>query len=647
MEIVDTSIGAGGGANVFFPYNRILFGGNTGMNTSAQVQIDSTTRGFLPPRTATTASITSPAQGLITYLTGSTNEGLYYYNSGSQVGWHKMLTNTGSQSITGSLNIQGSGSSVTTGNALSIQNGIGTSLLTVRNDGPVQAPYGLYSNGNDGKSVFVGNDSVLSGFSSTALSAYDTSTSQYRTQLILTGNSTTPYVNVRNSMYVGGVSTVPSAQLHVKGSGTTSATTTLRVEDSNGSASLFVRDDGRVGIGTTSPAYALDVNGSFRATTLYSANWSYDGASNTKAIITQGSVAGDKLQIADLNAYTGVSNQNQVIIYNTGFNPSSGTGVYNALALAPTVSQSGATGITRGLYIAPTLTSAANFRAIETTSGSVSFNHGATSLLFVSSSGNVGIGTTTPAYKLEAVASQFGGFRLAASTSTFLMIDTTTTAFTINQSNTETSLVTSNFGPLYFKNNGGGQTRMTLFANGNFAIGTTTDSGRLTVRGSGATSATTALRVENTNASASLVVLDNGYTGIGIATPSSSLHIKGATNSASSSSLLVRNSSNTLLFQVLDNGQVYIPEITYVNNIQGFSTDKVQTARLISGNPVGAMQASAQLEIVSTTQGFLPPRMTNAQRTAITSPAVGLMVYCTDATEGLYINKSTGWTFIA
>lgn len=56
--------------------------------------------------------------------------------------------------------------------------------------------------------------------------------------------------------------------------------------------------------------------------------------------------------------------------------------------------------------------------------------------------------------------------------------------------------------------------------------------------------------------------------------------------------------------------------------------------------------ASAKLELSSTTQGFLPPRMTNAQRTAITSPAVGLIVYCTDATIGLYIYKATGWTFI-
>jgi hypothetical protein len=56
--------------------------------------------------------------------------------------------------------------------------------------------------------------------------------------------------------------------------------------------------------------------------------------------------------------------------------------------------------------------------------------------------------------------------------------------------------------------------------------------------------------------------------------------------------------------------------------------------------------ASAQFQITSTTKGFLPPRMTNAQRTAISSPAVGLIVYCTDMVEGLYVYKSVGWTFV-
>ena len=56
--------------------------------------------------------------------------------------------------------------------------------------------------------------------------------------------------------------------------------------------------------------------------------------------------------------------------------------------------------------------------------------------------------------------------------------------------------------------------------------------------------------------------------------------------------------------------------------------------------------ASAKLFVNSVTKGFLPPRMTNAERTAIVSPAVGLIVYCTDAVEGLYVNKSTGWTLV-
>jgi len=44
--------------------------------------------------------------------------------------------------------------------------------------------------------------------------------------------------------------------------------------------------------------------------------------------------------------------------------------------------------------------------------------------------------------------------------------------------------------------------------------------------------------------------------------------------------------------------------------------------------------ASAMLDVSSTTKGFLPPRMTYSQRETITSPAIGLMIYCTNCGSG-------------
>jgi hypothetical protein len=60
----------------------------------------------------------------------------------------------------------------------------------------------------------------------------------------------------------------------------------------------------------------------------------------------------------------------------------------------------------------------------------------------------------------------------------------------------------------------------------------------------------------------------------------------------------------------------------------------------------GAAETSAILTLNHTAKGFLPPRQTAAQRTAITSPAVGLIVYQTDGTEGLYVNTSAGWKLL-
>ncbi|SMF96083.1 hypothetical protein SAMN02949497_3466 [Methylomagnum ishizawai] len=52
--------------------------------------------------------------------------------------------------------------------------------------------------------------------------------------------------------------------------------------------------------------------------------------------------------------------------------------------------------------------------------------------------------------------------------------------------------------------------------------------------------------------------------------------------------------------------------------------------------------ASAALEIASTTKGLLPPRMTTAQRTAIATPATGLVVYDTDL-SALQLYNGSAW----
>lgn len=76
----------------------------------------------------------------------------------------------------------------------------------------------------------------------------------------------------------------------------------------------------------------------------------------------------------------------------------------------------------------------------------------------------------------------------------------------------------------------------------------------------------------------------------------------------------------------------------FFNNVE---TMRLQNSQLVVGD--GSVDGSAQLQANSNTKGFLPPRGTNAQRTAITSPAVGLIFYCTDSVEGLYIYTSSGW----
>mgnify|MGYP003525588627 CR=1 FL=1 len=79
----------------------------------------------------------------------------------------------------------------------------------------------------------------------------------------------------------------------------------------------------------------------------------------------------------------------------------------------------------------------------------------------------------------------------------------------------------------------------------------------------------------------------------------------------------------------------------FPGSYQTVSSSLGYAKHILTGAGVGTTSpaASAALDITSTTTGFLPPRMTTAQRNAISSPATGLTIYCTDATA---TDASTG-----
>ena len=76
----------------------------------------------------------------------------------------------------------------------------------------------------------------------------------------------------------------------------------------------------------------------------------------------------------------------------------------------------------------------------------------------------------------------------------------------------------------------------------------------------------------------------------------------------------------------------------------GTLTNTIISGKLVVG-ATSAASNSAVLEANSTTQGFLPPRMTTTQRDAILSPTTGLIIFNT-TTNGLEVRNSNGWVLL-
>ena len=171
-----------------------------------------------------------------------------------------------------------------------------------------------------------------------------------------------------------------------------------------------------------------------------------------------------------------------------------------------------------------------------------------------------------------------------------------------------------------------------------------------------------------------VIINDNNTAGvsIGVNSPTTArLLVKGSGSTSATTSLLVQNSAGTAAFSVSDNGlTTFTGQIAMSGGTSTYAVDLLPTTgfriqgssggvrgvnnfikingnsgvQLLSSTIVGdenTPNASAQLEVSSTTKGFLPPRMTTTQKNAIATPAAGLVVYDSTTNKLCCYNGST------
>jgi len=223
-------------------------------------------------------------------------------------------------------------------------------------------------------------------------------------------------------------------------------------------------------------------------------------------------------------------------------------------------------------------------------------------------------------------------------------------------------------GKIKFASGGSSTAQMTLTAAGRLLLGTTTESTYIldvngTARVSGGVTITEGINTLKSvgafninynvsqafaiwyGATAALAIGQNTVDGVGITQVSGTtyaLHSKGISKI---SSLILDNSNNIYPASGTLNLNFPNPNDAY---IYGGSTIRLAVFNTSGNVGVGNSNtdiASAILHASSTTKGFLPPRMTAAERSAI-SAATGLIVYQTDGTEGLYEKTSSAWRII-
>jgi hypothetical protein len=125
--------------------------------------------------------------------------------------------------------------------------------------------------------------------------------------------------------------------------------------------------------------------------------------------------------------------------------------------------------------------------------------------------------------------------------------------------------------------------------------------------------------------------------------PTAMLQVVGSGATSATTSLLVQNSSAVNLLSVNDAGSFSTTTSNFSSVISNDS-NSLQVTGSVAAIRVGTsitIEASAILQADSTTKGFLPPRMTTTQRNAIASPATGLVLYDSTTNKLCCYNGST------
>jgi len=442
------------------------------------------------------------------------------------------------------------------------------------------------------------------------------------------------------------------AVLGVVGSGTTAATTSLLVQNSAGAELVKVLDDGSSTFQFTA---RFNGNGSGQGTILEIGS---SGIFTSDAGFVRQKSQGQLDMINTTNNFVGI-NQTSVIASamfaisstNRGFLPPRMTTTQKNAISSPAA----------GLEVYDATVSGSYFHDGSSWRNVIAGDD--TNLVWDNTNKRLGVGTNVPGQSIDTT----GGIRLSGGGSQ-----------TLEFSNATRAQFRAIFGGFSFRSSTG-----VLISNSD---GDPT--ARLHVRGSGTTSTTTSLLVQNSNASSSLAVLDNGAVGIGLNNPSASLHVRGSGSTSATTALLVENSAGTDVLKVQDNsvvnargnlnvlhpsiatrsltlgwGSIFAtdmgselvvgavfsvpssPQILLAGNTRSSGANTIQLQASLGVSIAASVtnpNASAQLDISSTTKGFLPPRMTTTEKNAIATPAAGLEVY--DATvSGSYFHDGSSW----